>query len=133
MRSSLICGILFICLLSTIGFGDKIDLEMDVTGQLDMTGFGTDLYPGAELSHFAVHADDALSSWTLIFTTSDPIDKVIEFYRYRLSKPLEEDTSAAERMARWETGLPAGSGTLEVTVSRAAEKGKTSIKMVRTE
>ncbi len=124
---------LLIFLLIATGFSDKVDLEMDVTGQLDMTGFGTDLYPGADLSHFAVHSDDDQSSWTLIFITSDPIDKVIEFYRYRLSKPLEENTSATERMARWETGLPSGKGELEVTVSLAAEKGKTNIKMVRTE
>jgi hypothetical protein len=133
MRAVLICSALLIGIMVTFGFGDKVDLEMDVTGQLDMTGFGTDLYPGAELSHFAVHSDDAQSAWTLIFLTVDPIDKVIEFYRYRLSKPLEEDTSAAKRSAQWETGLPAGKGTLTVEVSRAAEKGKTSIKMVRTE
>lgn len=128
-------GIFLLCIVLFIapGFGDKVDLDMDVSGQLDMTGFGTDLYPGAELSHFAVHGDDEKTSWTLIFTTSDPIDKVIEFYRYRLSKPLEENTGAAERMARWETGLPTGKGTLTVEVSRDEAKGKTAIKMVRTE
>jgi hypothetical protein len=133
MRSILICGALLICILTVPGFGDKVDLEMDVTGQLDMTGFGTDLYPGANLSHFAVHGDDEKTNWTLIFTTSDPINKVIEFYRYRLSKPLEENTSAAERSARWETGLPQGTGTLTVEISRDGDKGKTMITMIRKE
>jgi hypothetical protein len=133
MRSKLIFIFAAIIMLFLTGFGDKVDLDMDVTGQLDMTGFGTDLYPGANLSHFAVHSDDGKTSWTLIFTSSDPIDKVIEFYRDRLSKPLEENTSATERSARWETGLPSSKGELEVTVSRDKEKDKTQIKMVRTE
>jgi len=133
MRYGKLCSILFIVLIISVGFGSKVDLEMDVSGHLDMTGFGTDLYPGAELSHFALHADDQQSSWTLVFTTSDSIDKVIEFYRYRLSKPLEENTGIVGRSARWETGLPVGSGLLTVEVSQDKVRDKTSIKMVRTE
>jgi hypothetical protein len=133
MRIQWVCVLLLAVLIATTAFGAKVDLEMDVSGHLDLTGFGTDLYPGAELSHFAVHADDSQSAWTLIFTSTDPIDTVIEFYRYRLSKPLEENTGVAERMARWETGLPGGKGTLTVEVSRDLWKGTTQIKMIRAE
>lgn len=63
-------------------------------------GLGVDIYPGAKQNDHAAQNTPHNSATTATFTTSDALDKVVDFYEARLGSPVSRNEQSAVFAAR---------------------------------